>query len=500
MKKILFEALSLLDRGKIILAILDCSLSTSCMDDILIEKPDDRLSSTNFYKTKADAMAATDAIYTPIRGTYGGTDWGGQFTGAEDYALGTGIYLPLSQYVMNSSSIARTDAAWRSFYQTIRNANIALKYIPAIVMDEAEKNALLGEARFLRALAYRNLVRSWGGVPLRSEPTESLDAEAISAKRASVAEVYDFIIADLMFGETHLPPTQPLAGKPTKWAAKTMLADIYLYTEKWAEARDKADEVISSGAYSLVPVSEPSDFELIFGPTAITSTEDVFSFKYSRSLGGSQIAQQYSMSNSAYSSGGYGSFYGLPTFPLLRDWDQEDLRYQFNIYTSYPTKSGEIVQNGPDQPLMFGKFKDAGFAPSHGNDFSIYRYPDALLIYAEAASQANGAPTSLALERLNMVHRRAYGYTPTAPSPVDFTLETASTAQSFRELVLTERAYEFLCEQKRWFDLVRTNTVKEVIKAAKGVDVPDSFLLFPIPKVEIDNNPEINPEDQNPGY
>lgn len=159
-----------------------------------------------------------------------------------------------------------------------------------------------------------------------------------------------------------------------------------------------------------------------------------------------------------------------------------------------------IVPTSPDQPIMFGKFKDPGFAPTHGNDFPIYRYPDALFIYAEAASQENGAPTPAALERLNMVHRRAYGYDSDAVSLVDFTMATAPTAESFRALVIKERAYEFLCEHKRWFDLVRTRTVKQVIKEAKGVDVPDSFLLFPIPQQEIDNNPKINPEHQNPGY
>jgi hypothetical protein len=215
---------------------------------------------------------------------------------------------------------------------------------------------------------------------------------------------------------------------------------------------------------------------------------------------GSQIAQQYSQSNSSYSSGGYGSFYGLPTYPLLRDWDKQDLRYQFNIYTSYPNRSGVIVQAPPTAPLLFGKFKDPGYAPSHGNDYPIYRFADALLIYAEAASQANAGPTTLALERLNMVRRRAYGQPPTAPSAFDFTPATAPTQQAFRDLVLRERAYEFLCEGKRWFDLVRTKTVKQVIKEAKGIDVPDSFLLFAIPKNEIDNNPEIEPQDQNPGY
>jgi starch-binding outer membrane protein, SusD/RagB family len=473
-------------------------IAGSCSKDLLKEKPENILSTVNFYKTKADAVAAVDAIYTPLRGQYGGTDYGGQFTGAEDYASGTGIYLPLSQYVMNSSAISRTDATFRDFYRAIRNANLVLKYVPPIPMTDAEKNAILAEARFLRALSYRNLVRSWGGVPLRTEPTESISQ--VSGKRASVDDVYALIIEDLKYAETNLPETQTLIGRPTKWSAKTMLADVYLYTEKWGEARDKANEVITTGPYSLVTITQPSDFEKIFGPTAMTSSEDVFSFKYSRANGGSQIAQQYSMANSAYSSEGYGSFYGLPTYPLLRDWDRNDLRWQFNIYTSYPNKSGVIVPTSPGQPLMFGKFKDAGFAPSHGNDFPIYRYPDALFIYAEAASQANNGPTALAFERLNMVRRRAYGLNVSTASAVDYTPAMASTAQAFRDIVLKERAYEFLVEHKRWFDLIRTKTVKPVIKAAKGIDVPDYFLLFPIPQQEIDNNDDIGPGDQNPGY
>jgi hypothetical protein len=189
-----------------------------------------------------------------------------------------------------------------------------------------------------------------------------------------------------------------------------------------------------------------------------------------------------------------------PTASLLTNWDKNDLRYAFNLYTSYPNKSGVIVQNEAAQPIRFGKFKDPGYAPSHGNDYPIYRYPDDLLIYAEAASQANGGPTSLAIERLNMVHRRGYGYDPNQPSPVDFTLATAPTAQTFRDLVLRERAYEFMLEGKRWFDLIRTNTVKQVILQAKGIAVPDYFLLFPIPVQEIDNNPALTVKDQNPGY
>jgi hypothetical protein len=481
-----------------LLIIVLISLFIVSCKKTLEENPADRLAITNFYKTESDANVAINAIYNPIRGQYGSTSWGGQFTPMEDYSYGTGIYANISLYGMNSSDISRTDDSWRSFFRAINSANMALKYIPPISMPEANKNALLAEARFLRAWCYRNLVWSWGGVPIRKEPTESLDQ--IGGKRAPVADVYNFIIEDLMYAETNLPSKPALAGKPTKWAAKTMLADIYLFMEKWAEARDKANEVITSSGYSLVPVKAAADFELIFGPTAITSSEDIFSIKYSRTVG-SEIAQQYAQPNSTYSSGGYGSFYGLPTFPLLRDWDKQDLRYQFDIYTSYPSKpSGVIVQAPASAPILFGKFKDPGYAPSHGNDYPIYRFADALLIYAEAASQANGGPTALALERLNMIRRRAYGFAPAAPSAMDYTMASSPTQQAFRDLVLKERAYEFLCEGKRWFDLIRTKTLKQAVKEAKGINVPDFIMLFAIPKSEIDNNPDINPEDQNPGY
>jgi hypothetical protein len=467
-------------------------LSVSC-EKSLQETPTDRLASATFYKTKDDAESAVNAIYNPLR-TYGDR-YGAQFTAIEDYGSGRGYLIAFAQYA--GPMISTTDGQYQSFYQVIRNANIVLKYIPAIPMSDTERNVLLAEASFLRALAYRNLVRSWGGVPIRLEPTENINE--IGAKRASVAEVYNLIIKDLQFAESNLPATQTRAGKPTKWAAKTMLADIYLNTEKWAEARDKADEVIVSGPYSLVQVSSPAGFEQIFGPTSITSTEDVFSIKFSRTSG-SNIPLFYALPNSAYSSAGYGSEYAYPNAPLLKNWDKNDLRYQFNLYTSYPNRGGTIVQNEAAQPIRFGKFKDAGFAPSHGNDYPIYRYPDALLIYAEAASQANNNPTPLAVERLNMVHRRGYGYNPNQPAPVDFTLATAPSAQSFRDLVLRERAYEFMLEGKRWFDLIRTNTAKQVIQESKGITVPDYFLLFPIPVQEIDNNPELTTKDQNPGY
>lgn len=101
------------------------------------------------------------------------------------------------------------------------------------------------------------------------------------------------------------------------------------------------------------------------------------------------------------------------------------------------------------------------------------------------------------MERLNTIKRRAYGYAPNAVSPVDYPAGMSQT--EFREAVLQERAYEFLIERRRWFDLKRTGKVKEAFAAA-GKNILDERMLWPIPEDEINNNPAINQADQNPGY
>src|SRR5690606_37961087 len=119
------------------------------------------------------------------------------------------------------------------------------------------------EAKFLRAFNYFQLVRNWAGVPLR---TESNMTET-DLKKSTPEEVYALIVADLLQAEQNLPDKASRVGKPTKWAAKTMLADVYLTLGKYAEARDKADDVLKSNKFSLVPIQSVSDFQTkVFGP------------------------------------------------------------------------------------------------------------------------------------------------------------------------------------------------------------------------------------------
>ena len=110
---------------------------------------------------------------------------------------------------------------------------------------------------------------------------------------------------------------------------------------------------------------------------------------------------------------------------------------------------------------------------------------------------ANGSPSELALERLNMIKRRAYGYDFSLPSAVDYS--SGLNKDAFRDIVLKERGYEFILEGRRWWDLKRTGRVKSAMQAI-GKNFIDARLLWPIPQDEINNNPAIPQADQNPGY
>ena len=107
--------------------------------------------------------------------------------------------------------------------------------------------------------------------------------------------------------------------------------------------------------------------------------------------------------------------------------------------------------------------------------------------------------TPEAMEALNQVHRRAYGYAPEATSAVDFKIADYDT-NSFVDLVLQERAYEFIFEGKRWLDLKRTGTAATTILDVKGITIAEKHYLWPIPQAELDFNDLMGPEDQNPGY
>src|SRR5690606_15670231 len=148
---------------------------------------------------------------------------------------------------------------WTNMYRGIANANLAIARIPEITMDDAAKNKFLGEARFLRALYYYDLVRIFGKIPLITEPV-SLDSEKLYPSPASEEEIYNVIVEDLLVAETSgLPYTDP-SGRVTLGAVKSLLSSVYLTmagyplqkgNEYYQKAADKANEVIQANQYTL---------------------------------------------------------------------------------------------------------------------------------------------------------------------------------------------------------------------------------------------------------
>lgn len=467
-------------------------LLTSC-NKILVEKPK-TVAVENFYNTAQEIESATNAIYEPLRSNNmveqivildAHTDWG--------YGRGSrGDYNAMQGF--NAANINNAGARWNTFYLAIRNANLVIQNAPngsSISQEDIDRN--VAEAKFLRAFSYFQLVRNWGGIPLRTE--ENMTERDLA--KSSADDVYSLIVADLKYAESNLPEVQTLVGKPTKYAAKTMLADVYLTLGKYPEAAGEANDVIQSNKYSLVPVTGKHDFQWnLFGPTIVTTPEEIFYFKYARQPGqGNWILWVLSHpSTGNFNFGGAYAHYSDATNPFYISWNDNDIRKSLWDKIDFGLGPNTLVSSKYVDPESIEKNNGAG------NDLPIYRYADALLIYAEATCMASNGPTAEGVEALNKVHRRAYGKAPDVPSDVDFDIADYNE-DTFRDLVLRERAYEFIFEGKRWYDLKRTGKAAEVFLATKGITIAEKAYLWPIPISELNFNKALNPAtDQNPGY
>lgn len=475
---------------KILNLIFISALLLGCNDE-LIEKPKS-LSAENFYNTYDEAEAAVNAIYGPMRVNNAlGINYPAQLEGLADYGNSRGSQTPVSLYQgLDNTNISRVGTIWDNFYQSIRNANIVIQNVPSgKELTPAQIARFVGEAKYLRSLIYFAMVRNWAGVPLRTEQNMTEPDLA----RSSVDQVYALILEDALFAEQNLPDTPPAIGRPSKWTAKTLLSEIYLNRGMWAESRDRAKEVIDADKYSLVTVSSPEDFQKIYGPEVVNTSEEIFYFKYNRQQGFGLVGYAHrSTAQYKYFGGGgvYAQYTDSVSNSFIKTWSKNDLRKEHILYNV-------DIGLGPNS-VLFRKYRDPA-SNTAGNDYPWYRYADLLLFHAEAASRANGGPNDEAMESVNKVHRRAYGYNPTAPSPVDF-VATDYTADTFIDLVVRERGYETMYEGKRWLDLKRLGIAKERILAVKGIVVADKHMLWPIPNSELNYNKALTAADQNPGY
>jgi hypothetical protein len=473
---------------KSIILLLFVSVFSSC-DNFLEEKPYDFLG-TNFYQKESDATIALNGVFGIMQSQnyYQRTVWlVSELPG--DYlqtALANAPRQELETYSYTGANSEITNW-WVNAYTMIGRANDLIEKVPPIAMDETKKNIILGNARFLRGLAYFDLVRSFGEVPIVLTTVKGPE-DNMTPSRSSVADVYAQILEDLNFAEANCLSEKDIPaaekGRVSKGAAASLLAKVYLTRATTTAAQpgdnqaalDACNRVISSGMYQLLP-----NYADVFDVTKENGPEHIFSVQFDLppAIGNITIQMQYPNEAALVGGGGAGSFKVNPTF--VNSYAANDVRKAWSVSNMAGTKQ---LAN-----YFFYKYRDP---QRKGNDsranWPVLRYSDVLLMQSEALNNLN-ASDAAKFTGINAVRARA-GLT-----PLDFT--TTPTADDFVTALVNERGWELALEGHRRYDLIRLGRLKEVQQAVYNRTIDDKYLLFAIPDSEIALNPNLN---NNPGF
>lgn len=468
-------------------------LLAACNDRFLEQVPVSERSEANFYRTTDDYYNAVVGVYSTLKngGLYGS---GSGAIIAMTEIISDNTDLGVTRQAQNAASFEMEDllititnasvtASWTGHYQGIARANAILDRLPNATIPEASKDRFEGEARFLRALFYFNLVRFFGDVQLvTSEVTSPYEANDLL--RSPAEEVYQLIIDDLKVAEEKLPTTiaNAEAGRASRWAAKALLGKVYLTRRQYDPAAAKLKEIIDSRAHDLQPT-----YAAVFSPTTsfAANREVLLAVQYvSGQIGqGADTWSNWAPFNAGPAllgpGGGGGGGFNRPTANLANAYESGDVRKDASLLTSYRNAQGRDVADA-----YVVKFRQQGALSGDSDvDFPILRYADILLMYAEALNETG--KTAEALPVLNQVRKRA-----------GLANKMGLSQAEFRTAVEQERRVELAFEGHRWFDLVRTGRYLPVM-AALGYPVKDFHRFFPIPQREIDLNRALT---QNTGY
>lgn len=497
---------------KNILGIVFISLAVSALSSCekMLDETDYTysISSTSFYNTTKEANAAVMAPLDIMRGAYD-ANWFSTLEINTEYCYPKGVYSGYNYSgVINGTHDTRLLANWTAIFKAILFCNTAIEKLPqANAMNEQEITLYMAELRFLRAINYFNIVRHWGSVPLRTDK----NLTEWDLPKSPVSDIYTFITDDLKYAVQNCADVPRISGTPGKNAAKALLAEVYMYTENYAEAKNLAGEVISSNSYSLVPVSSARDFDKVFGYDLVTSSEEVFYIKTSRTDGKTwnylsfTAHPQYQVEPGKRMLNGFGYFTHFTDLrnKLISTWDQDDFRYARNIgfYVFGADAYGSFT-------CLLTKYWDPNSSDGGANvGIPLIRYTDVLITYAEASARVAGAPTEESIEMINKIRRRGYGSDPvTANATLDYKLADYSTINDFIDLLIKEERYERFNEGKHWDFIVRLDKAQELVGEYFNVsgtytEITPKHYLWKIPDSEFNYNKALDQStDQNPGY
>ena len=414
---------------------------------------------------------------------------------------------------------------WLMTYNNIRNANVLLQklgvvYDPAsgeisfqsinIPITETDRKQLAGEAMFIRAYSYFNLVRLFGGVFLVYEPVSPQQAKTMN--RVAAADIYRLIEADLKTAAASMSnakfnqiPSTDL-GRATGWAAKSLLGKVYLTLNRKADAVTVLQDVRANSGYALL--TGANAYANVFSTTGEMNSEIIFAIRFKAGgLGlGSVLSNQFApLSSGSAVIAGDGDGLNYPTADLDTATTGDNRKAtNIGVYGTGTAAKLYVRKYIPPQPSINDDTE---------NDWPVIRYADVLLMLAEAQGF-----TQPSVDLINLVRTRA-GVP--AYSATDIT-----NVAEFERALANERRIEFAFENQRWFDLVRFNTTLTTITAEQTMkdhftdeyfthyrlytaptptlaqlhaNVTKDHLLLPIPQREIDTNTGLV-IPQNPGY
>jgi hypothetical protein len=376
--------------------------------------------------------------------------------------------------------------SWDNAFIAVNASNLILKYTPNIsFVSAATKNEALAQAYTMRAFLYFVLAKTFGGVPVRTEPTESYDPVAIQVARSSEADVFKLIKEDLEKAIALYPNATFPAGR-CKWskaAANALKADVYLWTGKrlnggaadFTTALNAITEV-ETAAVSLLP-----NYADVFAYTNKGNAEILMALKYSSIEGGNEVVyHNMYASNTAYPAYVPQSQRDIVGVPLTGNgnvWRVSDVvRNQFtNDDTRKATTYIDMMGALPNQyyttySLKFNGTVDNG-SRIFSSDYILYRYGDVVLMKAEAKNALNQDPAT----EINKVRLRAYG----AVNYPAHIFVTGTKVQN-DDAILKERLFELALEGKRWWDLVRFGKAYALVPSLLGKDAQTHLMYWPI--------------------
>lgn len=471
-------------RPNVFTAILVALMVLSgCRKLVEATPPPDMIIGDVVFASDSSAIAVMNSVYSLLSQQTSfaqGNNSICQLTGLAADELAVGKADPRSSFYTNTLTPLNFTPRyfWAEIYGRIYTCNKCLETIPGSKgLSESVKKQLTGEAKFMRAFVYFQLVNLFGDVPLATVTDYRVNNALF---RTPVAQVYTQIIRDLKDAQAALGSTYVNGFgvevtervRPNSWAATAMLARVYLYSRDWANAESEASKIISSSVFDLAP--DPGKVFLS------TSHEAIFQLQTG--------IDQNTMDAISYVLAGDPAIYASnipialrPGFTsLFEPGDTRPAKWIGQLTVPARGATPAITYHYP--------FKYKARSGPTTEFVMVLRLAELYLVRSEARAQQGNL--SGAKDDLDKIRNRAG-------------LEgiTTTTRQAMLDAIAHERQVELFTEWgHRWFDLKRTGTIDAVMAAAsvqKGSVWNSNAKLFPIPASEIQTNPNLT---QNTGY